>query len=428
MAATIFSIMVVLLLLGFPMMIPLIVGAFVGFYSLFGGFGQLETMVQQMMAGVRPASLIAVPMFIFAADIMTRGQSAGRLSDMVMSFVGHMKGGLAVATAAACTMFGAVSGSTQATVVAVGSPLRPRMLKAGYKDSFVLALIVNSSDIAFLIPPSIGMIIYGVVSNTSIAELFIAGIGPGLLILALFSVYSVIYAYRHNVPTEEKATWGERARAVRQALWPLGFPAIILGGIYGGVFSPTEAAAACVLYAIFLEMIVFREIDFAGIYETAKSTGLITAVVFILVAAGAAFSWVISFAQIPQAVLAGIGIDSMGPIGVLFVISIAFFIGCMFVDPIVVILVFVPIFAPVVDSVGLDPVLVGTVITLQVAIGSATPPFGCDIFTAIAVFKRPYMEVIRGTPPFIIMLLSVSVALIFFPQIALFLRDLAFAK
>jgi C4-dicarboxylate transporter DctM subunit len=428
MAATIFSIMVVLLLLGFPMMIPLIVGAFVGFYSLFGGFGQLETMVQQMMAGVRPASLIAVPMFIFAADIMTRGQSAGRLIDMVMSFVGHMKGGLAVATAAACTMFGAVSGSTQATVVAVGSPLRPRMLKAGYKDSFVLALIVNSSDIAFLIPPSIGMIIYGVVSNTSIAELFIAGIGPGLLILALFSVYSVIYAYRHNVPTEEKATWGERARAVQQALWPLGFPAIIIGGIYGGVFSPTEAAAACVLYAIFLEMIVFREIDFAGIYETAKSTGLITAVVFILVAAGAAFSWVISFAQIPQAVLAGIGIDSMGPIGVLFVISIAFFIGCMFVDPIVVILVFVPIFAPVVDSVGLDPVLVGTVITLQVAIGSATPPFGCDIFTAIAVFKRPYMEVIRGTPPFIVMLLSVSVALIFFPQIALFLRDLAFSK
>ncbi|UOA33529.1 Ectoine/5-hydroxyectoine TRAP transporter large permease protein UehC [Sulfitobacter sp. DSM 110093] len=428
MATTIFSIMVVLLLLGFPMMIPLIVGAFVGFYSLFGGFGQLETMVQQMMAGVRPASLIAVPMFIFAADIMTRGQSAGRLIDMVMSFVGHMKGGLAVATAAACTMFGAVSGSTQATVVAVGSPLRPRMLKAGYKDSFVLALIVNSSDIAFLIPPSIGMIIYGVVSNTSIAELFIAGIGPGLLILALFSVYSVIYAYRHNVPTEEKATWGERARAVQQALWPLGFPAIIIGGIYGGVFSPTEAAAACVLYAIFLEMIVFREIDFAGIYETAKSTGLITAVVFILVAAGAAFSWVISFAQIPQAVLAGIGIDSMGPIGVLFVISIAFFIGCMFVDPIVVILVFVPIFAPVVDSVGLDPVLVGTVITLQVAIGSATPPFGCDIFTAIAVFKRPYMEVIRGTPPFIVMLLSVSVALIFFPQIALFLRDLAFAK
>ncbi|MBD3625782.1 MAG: TRAP transporter large permease subunit, partial [Rhodobacteraceae bacterium] len=250
MAITIFSVMIVLLLLGFPMMIPLIVGAFVGFYTMFGGFGQMETMVQQMMAGIRPASLIAVPMFIFAADIMTRGQSAGRLIDLVMSFVGHLKGGLAVSTAAACTMFGAVSGSTQATVVAVGSPLRPRMLKAGYNDSFVLALIVNSSDIAFLIPPSIGMIIYGVVSNTSIAELFIAGIGPGLLILVLFSIYAYIYAVRNNVPTEEKASWGERTRAVRSALWPLGFPAIIIGGIYGGVFSPTEAAAACVLYAL----------------------------------------------------------------------------------------------------------------------------------------------------------------------------------
>ncbi|KIC07337.1 C4-dicarboxylate ABC transporter permease [Leisingera sp. ANG-M1] len=428
MAATIFLTMIVLLLLGFPMMIPLIAGAFIGFLMLFGDLARTETMVQQMMAGIRPASLIAVPMFIFAADIMTRGQSAGRLINVVMAYIGHIRGGLAISTAAACTMFGAVSGSTQATVVAIGSPLRPRMLQAGYKDSFVLALIVNASDIAFLIPPSIGMIIYGVVSSTSIAELFIAGIGPGLLILVLFSLYAYIYAVRNNVPTEPKATWAERLQTMRQALWPMGFPVIIIGGIYGGVFSPTEAAAACVLYALILEVGVFRSMTLANVYDTAKSTGLITAIVFILVGAGAAFSWVISFAQVPQQILGAIGIAEMGAIGVLFVISIAFFIGCMFVDPIVVILVLVPVFAPVVKSVGLDPVLVGTIITLQVAIGSATPPFGCDIFTAIAVFKRPYAEIVRGTPPFILMLLGVSVALIFFPQIALFLRDLAFAK
>ena len=420
--------MVVLLLLGFPMMIPLIAAAFIGFFATFGGIGKMDFMVQQFMAGIRPASLIAVPMFIFAADIMTRGQSANRLIDMVMKFIGHVKGGLAVSTAAACTLFGAVSGSTQATVVAVGSPLRPRMLKAGYNDSFVLALIVNSSDIAFLIPPSIGMIIYGVVSNTSIAELFIAGVGPGLMILLFFATYSVIYASIKGVPTEPKATWKERFETVRKAVWPLGFPVIIVGGIYGGVFSPTEAAAACVLYAFILEVVVFRELSLGDIYDTAKSTGLITAVVFILVGAGAAFSWVISFAQIPQAMLGSVGITEMGPIGVLVVISISFFIACMFVDPIVVILVLVPIFAPVVESVGLDPVLVGIIITLQVAIGSATPPFGCDIFTAIAVFKRPYMEVVRGTPPFIFMLLLAAALLIFFPQIALFLRDLAFAK
>jgi len=428
-SASIFSLMVILLLLGFPMMIPLIAGTSLGVFLLFDGdFSKMEFLIQQMMGGIRPAALIAVPMFILSADIMTRGKSAEKLIDLVMAFVRHIKGGLAVSTAGACAMFGAVSGSTQATVVAIGSPLRPRLKKGGYKESFILALIVNSSDIAFLIPPSIGMIIYGIVAKTSIPELFIAGIGPGLLILFLFSIYSIIYAYRHNIPTEPKATWKERGSALVNALWPLGFPAIIVGGIFGGIFSPTEAAAVSVAYAIFLEGIVFKTMKLKDLYATAKSTGLVTAVVFILVGAGAGFAWVLSFAQIPQQILSSIGITEMGPYQVLFVISIAFFVGCMFVDPIVVILVLVPIFAPIVNSVGLDPVLVGTIITLQVAIGSATPPFGCDIFTAIAVFKRPYLEVIKGTPPFIFILLSVSVALIFFPDIALFLRDVAFRE
>ncbi|MBF8223425.1 MULTISPECIES: TRAP transporter large permease [Halomonadaceae] len=426
MTATILTIMIVLLLLGFPMMVPLLTAAFVGFYMTFGGTGQMETLVQQLMGGIRPTALIAVPMFILAADIMTRGQSANRLINMVMSFVGHIKGGLAVSTAASCTLFGAVSGSTQATVVAVGSPLRPRMLKAGYKDPFTLALIINSSDIAFLIPPSIGMIIYGVISGTSIGELFIAGIGPGLLILAMFSVYCIAYAYINKVPTEPRSSWKERALAVQGALWPLGFPVLIVGGIYGGIFSPTEAAAACVLYAVILEFAIFRSLKLPDIYAIAKSTGLITAVVFILVAAGNGFSWIISFAQIPQAVLGAAGINEAGPVGVLIAICVAFFIACMFVDPIVVILVLTPIFAPAIAASGLDPVLVGVLITLQVAIGSATPPFGCDIFTAIAIFKRPYWEVIRGTPPFVFMLVLAAALIIIFPQIALFLRDLAF--
>ena len=372
MTAIILSIMIVLLLLGFPMMIPLATAAFVGFYMTFGGMGQMETLIQQMMGGIRP------------------------------------------------------TGSTQATVVAVGSPLRPRMLKAGYKDPFTLALIINSSDIAFLIPPSIGMIIYGVISGTSIGELFIAGIGPGLLILLMFSLYCVAYAIIKDVPTEPKSTWRERLTAVQKALWPLGFPVLIVGGIYGGIFSPTEAAAACVLYAVLLEFVIFRSLKLPDMYAIAKSTGLITAVVFILVAVGNGFSWIISFAQIPQTLLEAFGINEAGPVGVLIAICVAFFIACMFVDPIVVILVLTPIFAPAIAASGLDPVLVGVLITLQVAIGSATPPFGCDIFTAIAIFKRPYWEVIRGTPPFVFMLILSAALIIMFPQIALFLRDMAF--
>lgn len=417
--------MLLLLLLGYPMLVPLAVGSLVGLVWVFGDLQHTETLIQQMMAGIRPTALIAVPMFILAADIMTRGQSAQRLVNLVMAFIGHIKGGLAVSTAASCTLFGAVSGSTQATVVAVGTPLRPRMLQAGYKDSFTLALIINASDIAFLIPPSIGMIIYGVVSGTSIGDLFLAGIGPGLLILLLFSAYSMYYAWRHRVPTEPKATWKERAQAIQQALWPLGFPIIVVGGIYGGVFSPTEAAAACVLYAALLEFVVFRSLQFKDLFSIARSTGLITAVVFILVAVGNGFSWIISFAQIPQMLLEGFGINEAGPMGVLFAIAVAFFIACMFVDPIVVILVLTPIFAPAMASSGLDPVLVGVLITLMVAIGSATPPFGCDIFTAIAVFKRPYWEVIRGTPPFVLILLMATTLIMAFPQIALFLPQLA---
>jgi|TARA_Y100001934_G_scaffold26422_1_gene29107 tripartite ATP-independent transporter DctM subunit len=419
-------VMIGLLLLGFPMMIPLTTAAVIGFVMMFDGFGQMGTFIQQMMGGIRPASLIAVPMFILAADIMTRGQSADRLINMVMAFIGHIKGGLAISTATSCTLFGAVSGSTQATVVAVGSPLRPKMLKAGYSDPFTLALIINASDIAFLIPPSIGMIIYGVISETSIAELFIAGIGPGILILFMFSIYCLIYAYKNDVPTEAKASWKERAMSVRDASWPLMFPVIIVGGIYGGIFSPTEAAAVCVLYAFLLEFVVFRSLKLNDIYKIAKSTGLITAVVFILVAVGNGFSWIISFAQIPQAILEAVGVNEAGPVGVLIAICVAFFIACMFVDPIVVILVLTPIFAPAIQATGLDPVLVGVLITLQVAIGSATPPFGCDIFTAIAIFKRPYMEVIRGTPPFIFMLVAAAGLIIAFPDIALFLRDIAF--
>lgn len=426
MAIVMLSAMVILLVAGFPMMITLIGATLIGFVFYFPDIN-LQQVVQQMIGGVKPASLVAVPMFIFAADIVTRGHSADRLLDLVMRFFGHLRGGLAVSATVACGMFGAVSGSTQATVVAIGGPMRAKMLKAGYKDDFTIGLMVNGADLAYLIPPSIGMIIYGVLSGTSVAQLFIAGIGPGLLVILMFSLYSVWYASRNAIPTEPKASWGQRWLAIRRAAWPAGFPLIVVGGIYGGVFSPTEAAAVCAIYAVILELVVFRSIGLRDLYDIALSTGLVTSVVFVLVGAGAAFSWLLSYAQIPQEIIASLGLDHVGPIGVLFAITIAFFIGCMFVDSIVVMLILIPIFMPLVHATGLDPVLVGTVITLQVAIGAATPPFGCDIFTAIAVFRRPYLDCIKGTPPFFLMLVGVSIALIYFPQIALFLRDWAFA-
>ena len=429
MGLAILGLMLLLLFLGYPMKVPLISAALLAVLVWFPG-ADATTLIQQMIGGVQPAALIAVPMFILAAEIMTKGQAANRLLDLVMRFVGHVRGGLPITSAVTCTLFGALSGSTQATVVAIGGPLRPRMLKAGYPDSFATALIINASDIALLIPPSIGMIVYGVVSGTSIGELFIAGIGPGLMILAMFCVYCYIASVRFNVEPLEAASWGARLRALRRAILPMGFPVIIIGGIYAGIFSPTEAAAVSVLYAAILEIFVFGELRIRELPKLALGTGLVTSVVFVLVAAGAAFSWVISYARLPSQLIGetlGLGADS-GYVAIMVTIAIAFFVGCMFVDPIVVILILTPIFHPLAVSAGIDPVLVGVLVTLQVAVGSATPPFGCDIFTAIAIFRRPYLEIVRGTPPFILILLGATVLLISFPDVALFLRDLAFAE
>ena len=409
------------------MVAPLLVASLVMFFIYFPSLDP-AIVVQQMIGGVKPAALVAVPMFIFAADIMTKGQAANRLLNAVTTFVGHFRGGLSITTAVSCALFGAVSGSTQATVVAIGGPLRPKLLQAGYPESFATALIINASDIALLIPPSIGMIVYGVVSGASIGELFIAGVGPGLLILLFFCVYCYMAAVRQGIPTLPKASWAMRWGALRAALLPLGFPLIIIGGIYTGWFSPTEAAAMSVLYALLLEVFIFRQLSFSEIPVIALSTGLVTAVVFILVGAGAAFSWIISFAQLPQILIHDVlALDSSASaLRILVTITVAYFIGCMFVDPIVVIMILTPIFHPIATAAGIDPVLVGVIVTLQVAIGSATPPFGCDIFTAIAIFRRPYLQVIRGAPPFIAILLLSSILLISFPSIALFLRDLAF--
>jgi len=425
MALTIFLVMLCLLLLGFPMMIPMLVATMVGFIVYFPML-KADIIVQQMISGISPVALITVPMFILAADIVTRGHTANRLLDLAMTFFGHLRGGLAVTAAVACTLFGAISGSTQATVVAIGGPIRPRMLKAGYDDSFTTALIINAADIAFLIPPSIGMIVFGIVGKVSIAKLFLAGIGPGVTILLMFSAYSVWYAWRKKIPILPRSGWGDRFRAVRKAILAAMFPVLIVGGLYGGYFSPTEVAAVAVLYAFILEVFIYRAVKLSDIPSIAYSTGLITGIVFVLVGTGAAFSWIISFAQVPQQLIATLGLASAGPYTILLAISVAFFVGCMFVDPIVVTLILTPIFMPLVRSAGIDPVLVGTIVTLQMAIGSCTPPFGCDIFTACAIFRKPYMDVIRGTPPFILMLMLVSVLLVLVPDIALLLPRLAY--
>jgi C4-dicarboxylate transporter, DctM subunit len=416
-----------MLLIGFPFMITLLGSILLYLFIYMPDFApkMMVTMVQQIITGVTPSALVCVPMFILSANIITTGESAGRLINMLKVFVGHLPGGLPITTNASCTLFGAVSGSTQATVAAIGGTMRPMLLEAGYNSSFTLGLIINSSDIAFLIPPSIGFIVYGVATNTSIGTLFLAGIGPGLMILLMFSVYCYVYSKVKKIPTMPKASWALRRQAVKEGLPVLGFPLIIVGGIYTGLLNPTESAAAAVLYAIILESFIYKAITFNRLIDSFLQTGVITGVVFILVGAGQAFSFLIGFLQLPAKLLPPLFGPDPSRLWVIFIVVVVYFVACMFVDPIVAIFVLSPVFSPYVLSAGVDPILLGVLVTLQAAIGSATPPFGCDIFTAQLIFRRPYLEVIGHALPFILLLILATVLLVTFPQIALFLPNTA---
>ncbi|MFZ5944759.1 MAG: TRAP transporter large permease [Bacillota bacterium] len=421
-------ILVTMLVIGLPFVLN-ILGTLMLFLHINLPMLDSKILVQQIITGISPPALVCVPLFILGAELITSGETGKRLSRMVMTWLGHLPGGIPVSTNVACTIFGAVSGSAQATLAAMGGSFRPILLRAGYPSSFSFGLILGSAEIALLIPPSLVFIVYGVITGTSIGKLYMAGIVPGILMATLYSAYCVIYSKVKKVGyTEKKATMGERLTTIKEGIWVFGYPLLIVGGIYTGVFSPTEAAAAAVFYALLVESIVYRSLDIGGIIRAAKATGIVTGVVFILVGSGQVASWLISFLNIPEKILPQIFGSDPSALKVLIVINLAYFIACMLVDGLVAMYILTPIFAHYVAMTNIDPILLGVIVTAQVALGTITPPFGCDIFTAQVIFRRPYVEIIGHILPFILMTVLVIILVITFPQLALFLPNTMFGK
>ena len=406
MLAVLLIIMFGCLLLGFPMFMCMVLSATVAILGFLGTM-QPTAIIQQLMGGINSFALLSIPLFIFAADIMSAGHTARRLVDFVKAFIGHIHGGLGVTLAGTCTLFGAISGSSQATVVAIGKTLRPQMLEAHYRESDVDGLIVSSANIAALIPPSVTII---------------AGIGPGVLLFVLFSLYQYLHARKLNTPREKKTTWAEKGNAFVKAILPLGFPVIIVGSIYSGIASPTEAAAISVLYAGLLEMVVYRTVKIRDLGKIALSTGAVTATLFILLASGQVFSLVLTYANVPQLIASGVLGADPSMTTILLWVTVFFFIAGMFVDPLIAVVVVTPIFFEPAMAAGIDPIWLGIIITIQCILGAISPPFGCNIFTACAAFDVPYTKVIRGLPPYLIIMIALSVFLIFCPQVITFYR------
>jgi len=408
-----------LLFLGFPIFIILIATSAV--ILMFFTPVPLTAVHQVMFGSVDKFALMAVPFFIFAGELMGYGGISKRIIDWVMSIIGGVRGSLPLTTVGTCTIFGAISGSSPATVAAVGRLMYPPLREKGYDERFSTGLLASSGAIAIVIPPSISMILYGASAEVSVAQLFIAGIIPGLLMAFLMAAYIYVYASSKGIREGNKFQWSVFLHASKEGMWALGTPFIILGGIYAGVFSPTEAAGAACVYAIVVTKFIYTELSWRALWDVSVSSMYLTAQVLIIVAGAGVFSWLLTISGIPQAAVQTINELNVQPWVILLVINVFLLVvGCL-LDPGSAILVLTPLLAPIAAAIGVDLVHFGIIMTVNLAIGMFTPPFGLNIFIAQALFRAPLSSIYPGLMPFIIINL-VSLGLVtYIPDLSLFL-------
>lgn len=415
----------ILLICGFEMLMVLGIPTLAVKAGLFANLPQI-IVPQRMTSGINQSLLLAIPFFLFAAELMGQGQIAKRLTGLVRALVGHARGGIGYTTIGGAMGFGSVSGSAPATVAAMGKILYPELRRVKFTDRFSLGLIVSSAETALLIPPSITLIVYGWITGTSIAALFAAGLSVGAVLGLAFAVLTAIEARRTGVQGDPRASLSQIWQAFRDAGWALGMPVLILGGIYSGLFTPTEAAVMSVVYAILVEGFIYRSLDFRAFVAIAERSAIQNAVIFLLLALGTALSYFIAMAQIPNALINALAYFQVGPVVFLMVVNITFIIAGMFIDPNSIQLILVPALFPVAVSLGIDPVHFGIIVAVNIALGMVSPPFGLDLFVASSTLQKPVTEIIAGVWPFIIVNLIVLLLVTYVPGIATLVPDLLF--
>ncbi|MDX3895063.1 TRAP transporter large permease [Pusillimonas sp.] len=407
-----------MLLLGFPIFIVLLVAAATTMALLMNV--PLAALQQTMFASINVYALLALPFFIFAGEIMDRGSIAERLVDLVRSLFGRVPGKLALTTVGAGAIFGAITGVGAASVATVGKVMQPSMAKAGYSDGFSSGLLVSVGAVGVILPPSIPMIVYAAAADESLPRLYAAGIGPGLLIVALLAAYCLWKGRSHVGDDASPFSLNGLWRALRRGVWALGVPIVILGGIYGGVFSPTEAAAVACLYASLITVFAMRVMTWRGIVEAAISTVRFSAQILIIVACAGVFSWIITVNQIPANLVSWINMLNLSTWQLLMGINILLLlIGCV-LDPLSAILLLTPLLVPLVTAAGVDPIHFGMILTVNLAIGLFTPPFGINLFVIQSLFKTPLPVIYRGTLPFLFLYLLALVLVTYIPAISRF--------
>lgn len=413
-----------LVLMGLMLLrVPLFIVFLVASLFYIGLFTSIPTniVIQRTFSGLDKFPLMAVPMFVLAANVMAQGGMSTRIIEFAKSLVSPLPGGLALATVFACMLFGAVSGSSPATVIAIGSIMYPALIKSGYSARFSSGLLSASASASAIIPPSIGMIIYGTVASVSIGQLFIAAIVPGLIYGLMFLVYALAYCWWFDFRSEDAYRWAEIRRTFVQAIWALGVPVIIIGGIYGGIMTPTEAAAVAAVYTIFVAMLVYREIGFRKLLAISIDSAAITAQIMILIGAASALSWLLTVERVPVEISQWLTEVASSPITMLLMINLILIIAGMFLDPTSVTVIFAPLFLPIATAIGVDPIHLGIIILVNGALGMFTPPFGFNLFVASSLFRQPMTNLARAVLPFLVLTVIVVLIVTFIPPVSLWL-------
>jgi len=412
----------ILLVLGLPIFLVLLVTCITA--VLFVADVPTETVQTYIFGSLDNFPLLAVPFFVLAGEIMAQGGIARRVVVWVMSLIGGVRGSLAVTTVAASELFGAMAHTAVGTVVAVGRMIHPSLRENGYNERFAIGLIASSGAIAVVIPPSIAMILYSLSAQQSAVALFTAGILPSLLIGLVDAVYVMAYAHIKAIPLTARARWDAIWRSTKEASWSIGTIAVIFGGIYGGAFTPTEAAGVAVVYSLFVTMVVHREVGLADLWRIIMSSVFLIAQILMIVTSAGLYSWLLTTSGIPQQIVNSISALQLPPWALLLSINVALLLMGSFLEPPAAILILTPLLLPIVQAVGVNPIHFGIIMAVNLSIGMYTPPFGLNLFASQAVFETPLGRIYAGVLPFVLINFATLLVITYVPSISMVLLQL----
>jgi C4-dicarboxylate transporter, DctM subunit len=421
-AVIMFVLLIALMLTGMPVSISLGLTVLTFMFTLTDV--RTESVALKLFTGLESFEIMAIPFFILAGNFLTHGGVARRMISFATAMVGHWYGGLALAGVLACALFAAVSGSSPATVVAIGSVILPAMVAQGFPKRFGAGVITTSGSLGILIPPSIPMVLYAVATNTSVGKLFIAGIVPGIVLATMLGGTTFYRAWRNNYPRMPKASLAERVRTFRESIWGLFLIVIVIGGIYSGVFTPTEAAAMSAVYAFVVAVFVYKDLKLSDVPRVLLSSANLSAMLLYIITNAVLFSFLLTYENIPQQLAQWMIEQGFGWIAFLLVVNVLLLIAGNVMEPSSIILIMAPILFPVAIKLGIDPIHFGILITVNMEVGLCHPPVGLNLYVASGIAKMGITELTVAVWPWLLTMLVFLVVVTYWPELTLFLPRL----